>query len=457
MTSPAKTRSRSLAGIDPRMGVVVNDNTPPAYPGHELSDLDGVPRQPAAEAVAHYARLSQIASYPMHPHVAPEPAFVPAMDALPEKTRQRRTTAKKGTAVAGFCSLLFHAAVFAVLTTAAVSLPEDPVEEAGDTLSVVMLGDSDANQMASGEKSEEPPKPDEVVAESVQPDVVHPTTSEMADATPVDPVHAVQPAQPMPEVVQPDEVQPTQAVTQVSPETVVSPAPEVLTAQVPITPDDTAISQPMATEVPPEEMKPADASPSETPPTTVQPQTVQPTEAIKPAETAEATSPPPAETVTPIEKPTPPARPKPKEVAKKQPPKPVKVKSGSQGENDRNSTRGSSEGAAAAESQRNSLSAVGRQGSGSAAVANYPGTVGGRIGRMVHRMAGGLATGKTVRVRLTIGVSGQLASLSIVRSSGLGDFDDAVMEAVRRAAPFPPLPSEWGKSSWTFNQDVQAP
>ena len=61
----------------------------------------------------------------------------------------------------------------------------------------------------------------------------------------------------------------------------------------------------------------------------------------------------------------------------------------------------------------------------------------------------------TVRVRLTIGASGQLSSLSLARSSGIADLDNAVMEGVRRAAPFPPLPPEWGKPSWSFTQEVQ--
>jgi protein TonB len=50
-----------------------------------------------------------------------------------------------------------------------------------------------------------------------------------------------------------------------------------------------------------------------------------------------------------------------------------------------------------------------------------------------------------------------LASLSLARSSGIADFDNAAMDGVRRAAPFPPLPPQWGKPSWSFTQEVQAP
>ena len=57
--------------------------------------------------------------------------------------------------------------------------------------------------------------------------------------------------------------------------------------------------------------------------------------------------------------------------------------------------------------------------------------------------------------RLTIGASGDLSGLSIARSSGIPELDQAVVEGIRRAAPFPRLPVEWGKPVWSFSQDVQ--
>lgn len=460
MTSSAKSRSRSVSSVDPRMGAVVNDNTPPAFPAHELSGLDELPRPPAAEAVVHYARLTLIPSYPAIPDKDPEANnAAPDVDALPERSKGRRLATRKRAISAGLCSLVFHAAVFAALTMAVVTLPDEPVEEAGDSVSVVMLGNAEDDQMASGEEQQEPPKPDEIVAESVQPDVVQPTDSKTADVVPAEPVtaetppidapQAVQPAMPVPETVQPEVVQPTQAVTQVAPETVVSPEPEVLAAVVPAEP---TVSQPMATEIQPEPTRQAAA-----PPTTLTPSTTPP-EAVQPMETIEA-APPIAETVTPIEKPTPPAKPvqKPKEVVRKPPPKATKVKSGSKGESEQDAKKGSAEGTESAEADRASQSAGNRQGSGSAAVANYPGKVQSRIRRSVRvpseyrRMTAAM----TVRVRLTVDSGGQLSSLSLARSSGISELDNAVLEGVRRAAPFPPLPSEWGKPSWSFTQEVQ--
>jgi protein TonB len=148
---------------------------------------------------------------------------------------------------------------------------------------------------------------------------------------------------------------------------------------------------------------------------------------------------------------------KPKDVAKRQPPKQAKVKAGSDGSSAADSKRGSSEGQESARSDHNSESASDSSGAGSAAVSNYPGKVGSRIRRSVRvpteykRMAALM----NVRVHLTIGARGDLASLSVVRSSGIPELDSAVTEGVRRAAPFPPLPSEWGKTSWSFTQDVQ--
>ncbi|WFR99797.1 energy transducer TonB family protein [Rhizobium tumorigenes] len=445
MTSPAKSRSRPFAGIDPRMGAVVNDNTPPTFPAHELLGLDELPRPPAAEAVVHYARLTRIASYPAHPDAAAEAGTAaPPIDPLPDVPRSVRAGTRTASLAASLCSLLFHVAVFSALMTAVVTLPEDPVEDAGDSVSVVMLGNGDADQQASGEENKEPPKPDEIVAEAVQP-----SKTETAEVTPVEPQQtepapAVQPSEPVPEAIQPDPVQPTQALSQVSPETVVSQEPEVLAAQVPAEP---TVVQPQASEVPLEETKPPAAPPSDAATTPVPPVPASPAEII-----------PPEETVKPIEKPTPPPKvQKPKEVVKKPPPKAAKLKSGSKGENEQDSKRGSSEGTETARSDSNSAAVGNRQGSGSAAVANYPGKVQSRIRRSVRppsqyrRMTAPL----TVRVQLTVGASGELTSLSVARSSGVPEIDNVALDGVRRAAPFPSLPPEWGKPSWTFTQEVQ--
>lgn len=381
-----------------RSGDDLNDNYPSVLPGHELAGLDGLPRPPTAEAVSHYSRFTQIGSFPQHPsEPAPiETAEPPPMEASQDRPRKAAPSGMGRLAFASVGSFLFHAAVVAILLVAIVATPEEAQEEAGDTVSVVMIGNSDADQMAAGEESPEQP-PEEVTAEAVQPETVQPTEIIPQDVQPVE-AEAVQPTEP--------EVQPTEMAEAIPP----TDQPQILATQAPAE-------------------------------TTV----IQPEQAVQPVE-------PTPEVVTPVEKPKPVA--KPKDVVKKPVPKVAKVKSGSKGESEQDSRRGSVEGTETAQSDTTSQVDARRTGSGSAAVANYPGKIQSRIRRAV-RLSSKYEKGITVRVRLTIGANGDLASLSVARSSGVPELDEAVTSGVRRAAPFPPLPPEWGKPSWTFTQEVQ--
>lgn len=429
MVVSARSKARQVLFDEAVADGGVNDNNPGMHPGHELSDLRNVARQPAAEAVLHYTRQAQISSFPQDPRSASNGhAAAPLMDAsveMPAATRPHR--GKLGVTAACIGSFIFHSALAIALIVGVVVTPEQPEEEAGETVSVIMLGDSDLDQASSGEETAEP-QPEEIVAEQVQPEAAQQPTEVQPDAQPVDP--------------QP--VAPTQEVTRVSPENMTAVEPEVLTSQVPA---ETSVVQPMATEVPTE----VQPEMTETPPAT--PEDVAP---VQPTETAEI--PPEPETV-----PTPDPKPvaqkpveKPKPVEKKQPPKKVVTRSGSQGENKQDSRRGASDGVDQA-SDQDSRSAGNRGGSGSAAVANYPGKVQSKIRRSVRvpseyrRMNAAMS----VRIRLSINGSGGVSSLSVVRSSGIPELDAAVVDGVRRAAPFPPLPAEWGKPIWTFTQEVQ--
>jgi periplasmic protein TonB len=429
MVVSARSKPRQVLFDETVADGVVNDNNPGMHPGHELSDLRNVARQPAAEAVLHYTRQAQISSFPQDPRSASNGhAAAPLMDAsveMPAATRPHR--GKLGVTAACIGSFIFHGALAIALIVGVVVTPEQPEEEAGETVSVIMLGDSDLDQASSGEEKAEP-QPEEIVAEEVQPETAQQPTEVQPDAQPVDP--------------QP--VAPTQEVTRVSPENMTAVEPEVLTSQVPA---ETSVVQPMATEVPTE----VQPEMTETPPAT--PEDVAP---VQPTETAEI--PPEPETV-----PTPDPKPvaqkpveKPKPVEKKQPPKKVVTRSGSQGENKQDSRRGASDGVDQA-SDQDSRSAASRSGSGSAAVANYPGKVQSKIRRSVRvpseyrRMNAAMS----VRIRLSINGSGGVSSLSVARSSGIPELDAAVVDGVRRAAPFPPLPAEWGKPIWTFTQEVQ--
>jgi len=402
--------------VERRSNGGLNDNYPSALPGHELTGLEGVPRPPAGETVMHYSRFTQINSFPEHPaeSASIEAAEQLPMDALPEKLQVAASRRKAPLFFSGLGSCLFHGIVVGLLLLTFVATPEEAQEEAGDTVSVIMIGNSDADQMAAGEES---PQPEQVTAEAVQPQTVQPT-----EVTPEE-TQQLQPDVVQPQAVEAQPVQTAEAVQpvdQVPPETVVSEQPQILATQVPAE-------------------------------TTV----IQPAEPIQPVETQVAeTQPiqPMPEAVTPIAKPKPVEKPR---VVKKPVQKVAKVKSGSRGESEEDSKRGSINGTEAAQSDQNSQLNARKTGSGDAAIANYQGKLQSRIKRYVQRVSSKYEKGLTLVVRLSIGSGGDLRSVSLARSSGNSGLDEAVMEQVRNAAPFAPLPPEWGKPTWSFVQAVQ--
>ncbi len=89
---------------------------------------------------------------------------------------------------------------------------------------------------------------------------------------------------------------------------------------------------------------------------------------------------------------------------------------------------------------------------GNAAVSNYPGKVRNKINRAKRRFngnGGGVAT-----VSFVVSASGQATSIRIARSSGQPALDEAALEAVRRAAPFPEIPDGAGRASWPFSVPI---
>jgi len=294
-------------------------------------------------------------------------------------------------------------------------------------------------------------KPEEIAAEEVEPDTVQSTT-QTAELQPAE----TQPEQARPVDPEPVEaVQPAQEVTRVSPETAVAAEPEILVSE---NPSETFGAQPMATAVPEQplsdEIPTAVSERAETAtvqPTEVQPVEVQPEE-VKPVETAEIS---PEPELKPLPTPKPKLE-KPKVAEKKQPKKRVQPTGGKEGSDRQESTKGVSSGQDAPETDGTSVAAGRGDGMGSAAVANYPGKVQKRIRRSV-RVPNEYKEmkGVTVSVRLTINGTGRVDALSITRSSGIAELDRVVLDGVRRAAPFPPLPSEWGKATWSFTQSVE--
>lgn len=56
----------------------------------------------------------------------------------------------------------------------------------------------------------------------------------------------------------------------------------------------------------------------------------------------------------------------------------------------------------------------------------------------------------TVLTRVTIARDGRLLDVAMVRSSGLPSLDTGVMDTIRRASPYPPLPGDISGNSHTF-------
>ncbi|MCX5512218.1 hypothetical protein C3941_09105 [Kaistia algarum] len=167
------------------------------------------------------------------------------------------------------------------------------------------------------------------------------------------------------------------------------------------------------------------------------------------ATTPETAATTPAETLTAIE-PAPPAQPKvkpePKPERKIAKAKPVPVEK--KAEKPAAPPRGSSEtssrkGAEIADADRDSTDpGLGRSreaGRGAALASAYAGRVSAKL-RRARRYPDGTSERGTAHVAFSIGAGGTVSGLRIVASSGDGALDGAALDAVRRAAPFPPPP-----------------
>lgn len=143
-----------------------------------------------------------------------------------------------------------------------------------------------------------------------------------------------------------------------------------------------------------------------------------------------------------VSKPT--AKVKPKQNKAVTKPKAAKTSAGNGGEQTANSLRGASKGAKAAKKQTRA---------GNTAVSNYPGKVASKLRRALRypRAAQKDRLKGQAVVSFTVAANGSVGSVRIARSSGSPILDKAALEAVRRAAPFSPIPAAAGRSSWRFS------
>jgi len=87
---------------------------------------------------------------------------------------------------------------------------------------------------------------------------------------------------------------------------------------------------------------------------------------------------------------------------------------------------------------------------GGAAASKYPGLVQTKVVRAARAPKTRDTRGEAT-VRFVVGAEGNLLKVALLRSSGNAAIDEASLAAVKRAAPFPPIPEAAGRSSWQFD------
>ena len=334
-------------------------------------------------------------------------------------------TSRAAKLLALICAVAAHAAVALALFD-----EEQVLIEGGGAVQEARLGASFAD-MASGRLS---PTEAEAPAEPVPPE---PVPEESADP--------VEPAEP----VQAPTLEP--ALTERAERTVTAEVPERAEAAPAdrATPEQAAPAEVVETETAqpeqalaalapelPQAVLPARPAPSATP-DTAEPAPVAAAEAARaePAEPAE-----PEETLVDTERgsgavtesPRPPPR---REVAERREPQRQPPPS-ARGNADQDATAGAATGRQQADAVRQGTRARPAE-AGNAAASNYPGLVSRQLAR-VRKPA--MSRRGATRVAFTVSGAGGLAALSVAQSSGAQRIDQAALDLVRRAAPFPAPP-----------------
>lgn len=149
------------------------------------------------------------------------------------------------------------------------------------------------------------------------------------------------------------------------------------------------------------------------------------------------------------------AREKPRKTEKAAP-KPRKQRAGSGGKSSQTAKRGSADGSQRAKKAQSGNKGRSRE-AGNAAVSNYPGKVYSKLRRSLRYPSQARRQGVRgeVHVRFTVSSSGGVGSVRVARSSGSSILDQAALDTVRRAAPFPAIPAGAGRSSWSFTVPLQ--
>lgn len=374
-------------------------------------------------------------------------------------------------------SLALHVGLFGLFMLAPPG--GEVLNEGGAASEAAMEGNATADQMAAGEVVEieimeiamlrpDPPSPER--AETVARPVERMAVSRAEPVAPARQVETLAPARP-----------PERVTSSASPEAVPRadpPArmeriePDILAAARTVTRNEADPVAPAERLAPaPETERLAPAAPADTAAATA---TARPERAVPLApETTAATPVPEKAERTPVERmaplleeemvelalpeaaprPTPRAEPAPR-VAEQAPPRreAARPAAGSGGRNQADARRGTAGGSASGTSASSAARGTATSQAGNAAISNYPGQVASRLRRALRypaearrqRLRG------EVHVSFTVAGNGSVSAVSVARSSGSPVLDQAAVETVRRAAPFPAIPPEARRSNWPF-------
>ena len=304
--------------------------------------------------------------------------------------------------------------------------------------------------------------PSDTVVAATQPDTLSPETP--------DPEPQPQPAEtppvapPVTEAVT-EPARPTEAprlpVAAIEPaplQPAADPTPPVAAPVVlpePLAADPTAtLALAAATPSAPPAQKPAEPVPAVAP-SSLAP--VVPVEAVKPLPEPAKSEPAKSEAVKPE-----PAKPEPKKADTPKPKKPAKpaaakAPAAAQTNAKTSAPAAPAQGGAGGQSNVTALAGgAGRIGTGDAEgnsdVTNYPGQISRALRRALYYPPSAKRrrlTGETL-VSFVVAKGGSASSIRVARSSGVPELDEAALETVRRAAPFPAIPPAARRDSWTF-------
>ncbi|OCW56956.1 TonB family protein [Hoeflea olei] len=301
-------------------------------------------------------------------------------------------------------SLVAHVA------TAAIFMPPEPeVQIAGGAeMSELVIGTAFEDSLMAGD-------PETVIKSTEAPSELQPVEDTLT-AVETPPAEALTPAtEETPDLARPDPV----AELAPTPEATTAPS---LVAALP------AASEDLAALPEPSEIEPVDDPEPELALPEIVPVPV-PRPAPPKTETAKVEKPAPKKTETP--------KPEPKSPSRKA------AKAGDGGKQAVTASRAAS----------GSADATRTTAAGNAAVSNYPGKVASKLRRSLRYPNEAKRRGVRgdVVVSFVVSANGGVSGIRIARSSGSPVLDGAAADAVRRAAPFPQIPSNAGRSTWPFS------